>query len=232
MRIFERIGCEARGDPPGDPPGCAVLARIHDKNRHFDHLRFHDRAHRREPPRAECPLPAGPAGLVTVRAKNLIRGSEQHSCGVGGPAGSRRLRQVRWKEWKSTPPPGGTTCGYAVSPRAAPVNGLIAARDTGGLLAPGSFGCSCPMSTGTALACCLSPRPGSVSIRRLDEPPDAGPHVRWCGRGRDDPALYPIPANTHTDLGACAKDGLGLACLGRNHAFGRATTDDMHRVPR
>ena len=84
---------------PRRSPGCAVLARIHDKNRHFDHLRFHDRARRREPPRAECPLPAGP---VTVRAGNLIRGSEQHSCGVGGPAGSRRLRQVRWKEWKST----------------------------------------------------------------------------------------------------------------------------------
>ena len=31
-----------------------------------------------------------------------FRGSEQHSRGVGGPAGSRRLRQVRWKEWKST----------------------------------------------------------------------------------------------------------------------------------
>ena len=90
------------------------------------------------------------------------------------------------------PPPGGTTCGYAVSPRAAPVNGLIAARDTGGLLAPGSFRCPCPMPTGTASACCPSPRPGSVSIRRLDEPPDAGPHVRWCGRGRGDPAPSPI----------------------------------------
>ena len=33
-----------------------------------------------------------------MRAANLIRGSEQHSCGVGGPAGSRRLRQVRWKD--------------------------------------------------------------------------------------------------------------------------------------
>jgi hypothetical protein len=90
------------------------------------------------------------------------------------------------------PPPGGTTCGYAVSPSSTPVNGLVAARDTGGLLAPGSFRCSCPMSTGTASACCLSPRPGSVSIRRLDEPPDAGPHVRWCGRGQGDPAPCPL----------------------------------------
>jgi hypothetical protein len=191
MRIFERIGCEARGDAPGDPPGCAVLARIHDKNRHFDHLRFHGRAHRREPPRAECPLPAGPAGPVTVRAENLIRGSEQHSCGVGGPAGSRVCGRSAGRDGRA-PPPGGTTCGYAVSPSSTPVYGLIAARDTGGLLAPGSFRCSCPMSTGTASACCLSPRPGSVSIRRLDEPLDAGPHVRWCGRGQGDPAPYPL----------------------------------------
>ena len=49
-----------------------MLARIHDKNRHLDHRPFHDRARRREPPRAECPLPAGP---VTMRAANLIRGS-------------------------------------------------------------------------------------------------------------------------------------------------------------
>jgi hypothetical protein len=90
------------------------------------------------------------------------------------------------------PPPGGTTCGYAVSPSSTPVNGLIAARDTGGVLAPGSFTCPCPMPTGTASACCPSPRPGSVSIRRLDEPPDAGPHVRWCGRGQGDPAPCPI----------------------------------------
>ena len=78
-RIFHRsdVGLaagrsQARGDAPGDPPGGAVLARIHDKNRHLDHRPFHDRARRREPPRAECPLPAGP---VTMRAANLIRGS-------------------------------------------------------------------------------------------------------------------------------------------------------------
>jgi hypothetical protein len=26
----------------------------------------------------------------------------------------------------------------------------------------------------------------------LDEPPDAGPHVRWCERGRGNPASYSI----------------------------------------
>jgi hypothetical protein len=86
---------------------------------------------------------------------------------------------------RDTQPPasGGTT-------RA--LNRRVAARGTGGLRAPRSFRCPCPMPTGTASACRPSARPGSVSIRRLDEPPDAGPHVRWCGRGRGDPAPYPI----------------------------------------
>jgi hypothetical protein len=52
-----------------------------------------------------------------------------------------------------TPPlPSGTTCGYAVSLRAAPGNGAAAARDTGGLRDPRSSRCPCPTPTGTALA--------------------------------------------------------------------------------
>ena len=50
------------------------------------------------------------------------------------------------------PPPSGTTCGYAVSLRAAPANGRVAARDTGGFRGPRSFRCPCPTPTGTASA--------------------------------------------------------------------------------
>ena len=35
----------------------------------------------------------------------------------------------------------------------------------------------------------------------LSEPPDADPHVRWCGRGRGEPGPYPIQSI-----------GLGIAC--------------------
>src|SRR5947209_19639105 len=90
------------------------------------------------------------------------------------------------------PPPDGTTCGYAVSPSATPANGAAAARDTGGLPAPGSSTWLCPTPTGITLASRPSAKPGSVSPKRLDEPPDAGPHVRWCERGRGDPAPYSI----------------------------------------
>ena len=33
----------------------------------------------------------------------------------------------------------------------------------------------------------------TVSFGMLGEPPDAGPHVRWCGRGRGEPGPYPAP---------------------------------------
>ena len=70
---------QARGDPPGDPPGGAVLARIHDKNRHLDHLRFHDRARRRQPPRAECPSSARP-GHCTCRQSHPWQRAAQLRC--------------------------------------------------------------------------------------------------------------------------------------------------------
>ena len=50
------------------------------------------------------------------------------------------------------PPPGGTTCGYAVSPSATSANGAAAARDTGGLRAPRSSAWPCPTPTGITSA--------------------------------------------------------------------------------
>jgi hypothetical protein len=58
--------------------------------------------------------------------------------------------------------------------------------------------------TGTTLACTGFSDSGNGSTKRLNEPPDAGPHVRWCGRGQGDPGPYPIPG-THD--GACPTRG-------------------------
>ena len=44
---------------------------------------------------------AGRPGHCACRESHSVAASST-VCGVGGPAGSRRLRQVRWKEWKST----------------------------------------------------------------------------------------------------------------------------------
>jgi hypothetical protein len=41
------------------------------------------------------------------------------------------------------------------------------------------------------MACKDSPIPTDVS-GMLSEPPDADPHVRWCGGRRGEPGAYPI----------------------------------------
>jgi len=82
------------------------------------------------------------------------------------------------------PPPRGTTCGYAVSRKVAPAMG----GQQQGILA----GCGLQDPPGVPAQLLLepprleNPEPdlaGSLSTRRFDEPPDAGRHVRWCGRG-------------------------------------------------
>ena len=50
------------------------------------------------------------------------------------------------------PPPSGTTCEYAASPKARPANGPVSAGDTGGSQAPRSSRYPCPTPTGTTLA--------------------------------------------------------------------------------
>jgi RNA-directed DNA polymerase len=50
------------------------------------------------------------------------------------------------------PPPSGTTCEYAASPKARPGNGPVSAGDTGRSQAPRSSRYPCPTHTGTTLA--------------------------------------------------------------------------------
>ncbi len=63
----------------------------------------------------------------------------------------RRLRQVRWKEWKTTAAKRHNLRIRGIS-ESNPVNGAVAARGTGGLRAPRSFRCPCPIPTGTTSA--------------------------------------------------------------------------------
>jgi len=139
-------------------------------------------------------------GFGHHRAGRVFRGGRGSCAAACGRSAGRNGKP---------PPPSGTTCGYAVSPSVTPVNGRVAAKDTGGLRAPGP-----PARETSASACRPSPRPGSVLIQRLDEPPDAGPHVRWCGRGRGDPGPYPITATTHKGFAPTRKDGREVATSG------------------
>ena len=105
----------------------------------------------------------------------------------------RRLRQVRWKEWKR----------FAARRRNLRALGIPErqARHLGGqpegLLAHGGLRSApagpCRTGTGPTSAWCRSATV-FVASGSTGEPPDADPHVRWCGRGRCDAAPYPIPA--------------------------------------
>jgi hypothetical protein len=70
-------------------------------------------------------------------------------------------------------------------------HGRPRARDTGASLDPESSPSPCPTATGPTSACRDSAAPTAASGTRR-EPPDADPHVRWCGRRRGEPGAYPV----------------------------------------
>ncbi len=103
----------------------------------------------------------------------------------------RRLRQVRWKEWKRSEDQDGATCKRWGSRSRRPTNGPTRARATGASQVPLLSSVPCPTPTGVTWVYEDSPILTAVSGTRR-EPPDADPHVRWCGRGGGKPRPYPI----------------------------------------
>ena len=103
----------------------------------------------------------------------------------------RRLRQVRWKEWKR-PKTKRRRPDRAGNPRARSDRVVLLAQ---GLLArlrlPNPLPAPCPTPTGPNRASRDSPIPTAAS-GMPSEPPDADPHVRWCGGRRGEPGAYPI----------------------------------------
>ena len=102
-----------------------------------------------------------------------------------------RLRQVRWKEWKRPPARRRNllalgTPAHKAREWAATAEGLLADRWLRS--APAR---ACPTPTGPTSACADSAIPTAASGTRR-EPPDADPHVGWCGGGRGKPGSYPI----------------------------------------
>src|SRR5262249_26709121 len=102
----------------------------------------------------------------------------------------RRLRQVRWKEWK-LPKARRRNLRGPGPPR---TGGLRMGRQPQRVLASGRYlpvsrsaqqvlGGSRPQTVQPPMA----PAPVCLVNRRM-----RGPHVRWCGRGRGNPALHPI----------------------------------------
>jgi Group II intron, maturase-specific domain len=102
----------------------------------------------------------------------------------------RRLRQVRWKEWKRPK----TKRRNLRAANARRANGRTRARGTGASLTLQSSPAPCPTPTGPTSAWKGSQNPTAAS-GMPSEPPDADPHVRWCGGRRGEPGAYPIPTH-------------------------------------
>ena len=112
----------------------------------------------------------------------------------------RRLRQVRWKEWKRVPHSSGATSVRSVSQPGRPASGPARARATGGSPVPRFLPALCPTATGPTSACKGSPTHTAAS-GMLSEPPGADPHAGWCGGRRGEPGAYPMYARHDQRLG-------------------------------
>ncbi len=100
----------------------------------------------------------------------------------------RRLRQIRWKEWKRYRTRWRNLRALGMPERAARE---WAASQKGPWRIAGSYVLSRALPNGSITFYAGSPIPTAVS-GMLSEPPDADPHVRWCGRRRGKPGAYPI----------------------------------------
>ncbi len=84
-------------------------------------------------------------------------------------------------------PRGAATCGPSVSLIGRPASGRPAGRATGGSQGLRSSSGPCPSATGP-ISVWWASAIGLVASGSAGKPPDADPHVRWCGRGRCDAA--------------------------------------------
>jgi RNA-directed DNA polymerase len=137
----------------------------------------------------------------------------------------RRLRAVRWKQWKRARTRIRELRALGMPPDHAYQWGLTS---KGVWRLAGSAPCNarCPTATGTTSACEAWPTTGTAA-EVPDEPPGADPPARWGGRGRGKPAPYPIvepsryePARPTTgeprpDAGAPVRRGSGPGDHGR-----------------
>ena len=115
------------------------------------------------------------AGARTSRWPRRRRCSPSSTSGCVGDCGRCAGRSG------SGSPRGAATSSPSVSPTGRHVNGRPAGRATGGCRGPRRSSAHCPTGTGPASVWCRSAI-RFVVFGSTGEPPDADPHVRWCGR--------------------------------------------------
>jgi hypothetical protein len=100
------------------------------------------------------------------------------------------LHQVRWKEWKKIRTKHRNLIANGI-PDGKAYEWANSRRAIGGSRGRGFSPAASPTPTGASRNCSDSAIRTAVSGMRR-EPPDADPHVRWCGRGGGKPRPYPI----------------------------------------
>lgn len=143
------------------------------------------------------------AGRPTSRWPTRPRSSRGLTSGCVADCGRSGGRSGR----KSTP--NTATWSPPASLPARPMSGPTAAWGIGESRGHGFSPAASPTPIGASRACSASPIPTAVSGTPR-EPPDADPHVRWCGRGGGKPRPYPIaPAATKVEWSKSIEGGLG-----------------------
>ena len=116
----------------------------------------------------------------------------------------RRLRQVRWKEWKRVRTKRRKLIAHGI-PADEAHNAPAPAEDPGATRAPGSSTRPCPRPTGPTSACKGSPAHTAVSGMRR-EPPGADPHAGWWGA--------PGELGAYRTRGMISSSGVQVPCGG------------------
>jgi hypothetical protein len=102
----------------------------------------------------------------------------------------RRLRQVRWKEWKRYRTRRRNLRALGIPERAGR-EWAGSRKGYGRIAGPAPLQRALPNVYWSDLGLAGFSDPYR-RFRMRREPPDADPHVRWCGRGRGEPGPYPI----------------------------------------
>lgn len=102
----------------------------------------------------------------------------------------RRLRTVRWKQWKRIRTKYRNLIALGIDADDA-YPWACTSRGYWRVAGSGCYSVRCPTATGTTSAWKASATTGTAA-GTLGEPPYADPHVRWCGRGRRETGPDPI----------------------------------------
>ena len=224
---FEFFSRSGRGQSHGRPEGSQTSPGTYPSTDHAQLGRLDGAAGQ-----GDQPLHGRMDGLLRVR---------RHPCrSRSSKVAGRRLRQVRWKEWKR-PPTRRTSDALGIPDRDAR-SWAPRRRVTGASPGP-DLQRALPNAYWTRPRPERIPRPLPPFPGMLSEPPGADPHAGWCGGGQGSPGPYPMCARHDQQLGGAsplwrrwhqpqAKGNCVVVRRGGKEAGGEIATRGTHGLDR